>query len=128
MRSFHPEIEGLGFIQYGRNAEGWPRTHLPVAKAGCIGPLCTAKWDEWFGPSFCGRSAGSPTGRKVFHSFRHTFKHFAGHVGMLEGVQRDIMGHSSGDAADDYRGGYSQHQLVEGMAIPGGEANTAHAR
>lgn len=58
----------------------------------------------------------------VFHSFRHTFKDYARLAGIQEGVQRQIMGHSSGDVADNYGSGFPLHQLVEGMRhfkVPG---------
>lgn len=41
---------------------------------------------------------------------------------MVEGIQRQIMGHSGDDVADDYGSDYYLHPLVEGMAmfkIPG---------
>jgi integrase len=112
----HPEIARLGFIRYVEAVRKAGHTRIfPLLKPGAYKRL-TAKWGEWFGPYL--RNVCKVTDRrKVFHSFRHTFKHFAGHVGMIEGVQRDIMGHSPGDVADEYRGGYSQHQLVEGMKL-----------
>jgi len=75
----------------------------------------TAKWGEWFGRyrKECGISHKG----LVFHSFRHTFKHWARHVGIIEGVQRQIMGHSAKDVADGYGDGYSLHQVVEGMRL-----------
>jgi len=112
----HPELERLGFIGYALAMKKMDHARIfPLLTPGAYDRL-TAKWGEWFGP-YLRTVCGITDKRKVFHSFRHTFKHFAGHVGMLEGVQRDIMGHSPGDVADDYRGGYSKHQLVEGMKV-----------
>jgi integrase len=78
----------------------------------------TAKWGEWFGSYK--RSLGVDP-RMVFHSFRHTFKDKArGRVS--EGVQRQIMGHSSADVADNYGSGFDLWQLVEEMRrykVPG---------
>jgi integrase len=76
----------------------------------------TAKWGEWFSlykPAECGITDK----RMVFHSFRHTFKQYARHVGIVEGVQRPLMGHSSSEAADDYGSGHTLYPLVEGMAL-----------
>ncbi|HEX7822742.1 MAG TPA: site-specific integrase [Sphingobium sp.] len=112
----HSEIEGLGFIHYvnAMRKAGHPRI-FPLLTPGAYNRL-TGKWGQWFSRYM--RDVCKVTDRrKVFHSFRHTFKHFAGHVGMIEGVQRGIMGHSPGDVADDYRGGYTPHQLVEGMKV-----------
>jgi integrase len=53
----------------------------------------------------------------VFHSFRHTFKDYARLAGIPEGVQRQLMGHSGKDVADDYGAGHWDHQLVEGMKL-----------
>jgi len=110
----HPDLERLGFLNY---VEGLPKGGrlFPDLKAGAYGRL-TAKWGEWFS-TYLRKVCGVTDKRMVFHSFRHTFKHHASHVGMIEGVQRQIMGHSPGDVADDYRGGYSLHQLVEGMRL-----------
>lgn len=58
----------------------------------------------------------------VFHSFRHTFKDYARLAGIEEGIQRQIMGHSSGDVADNYGSGFPLHKLVEGIKrykVPG---------
>jgi len=112
----HPEIERLGFIEYvDAMREAKHARIFPLLRPGAYDRL-TSKWGEWFSP-YLRTVCGITDKRKVFHSFRHTFKHFAGHVGMLEGVQRGIMGHSPGDVADEYRGGYSKHQLVEGMKV-----------
>ncbi|MES2289688.1 MAG: DUF6538 domain-containing protein [Pseudomonadota bacterium] len=112
----HPELERLGFIAF---VEAMRKAHharlfylLRPDKYGRY----TAKWGEWWSGYMRG-DCGITDRRMVFHSFRHTFKHHAGHVGMIEGVQRQIMGHTPGDVADDYRGGYSLFQLVQGMSL-----------
>ena len=112
----HSELERLGFIKFAEDARREGRARLfDKLKADKYGRL-TAKWGEWF--SGYKRDVCSITDKRmVFHSFRHTFKHYARHVGMIEGVQRQIMGHSSGDVADDYGSGYSLHQLVAGMKL-----------
>lgn len=117
----HPELLKLGFLSYVEaiKVQGHSRLFHEL-KPNIYGTL-TAKWGEWF--NGYKRSACSINDhRMTFHSFRHTFKHYARHVGMIEGIQRQIMGHSSGDVADSYGSGYSLHKLVEGMAqfrVPG---------
>ena len=109
----HPELQSLGFIRYVQAAVKARQTWLfDQLIAGPNGKL-THQWGKWFGTYLRG-PCGVSERRMVFHSFRHTFKHQAGHLGIIEGVQRQIMGHSPGDVADGYRGGYSLHQLVEG--------------
>lgn len=66
------------------------------------------------GANGSGHTCGVTDKRMVFHSFRHTFKQYVRHAGIIEGVQRQIMGHGSSDVADDYGSGYRLHQAVEG--------------
>ncbi|WP_395670859.1 DUF6538 domain-containing protein [Phenylobacterium sp.] len=117
----HPALEHQGFLRFIRAAKDAGQTRLfPDLRPNKYGRL-TAKWGEWFG-AYKRNVCGITDGRLVFHSFRHTFKRYARHVKMVEGVQRQIMGHSGKDAADDYGDGYTLHQLVEGMRqykVPG---------
>lgn len=111
----HPDLERLGFIEYVKAAVEAKHGRLfPDLKPNTYDRL-TAKWGEWFGRYK--RECGVTDRRMVFHSFRHTFKHYARHANIIEGVQRQIMGHSSGDVADGYGSGYTVHQLVEGMKL-----------
>lgn len=113
----HPHLVGLGLIKHVQHAvaEGDDRL-FPALKQNTYGRL-GAKWGEWW--SIYRREVCGITDRgMVFHSFRHSFKYYARHVGMIEGVQRQIMGHSPGDTADEYGpSGYTLHQLVEGMKL-----------
>ncbi|MEO9129919.1 MAG: DUF6538 domain-containing protein [Sphingomonas sp.] len=110
------ELERLGFLRLvaDAKAEGQERLFAGL-KANVYGRV-TAKWGEWF--SLYKRAAcGITDKRMVFHSFRHTFKHYSRHASIIEGVQRQLMGHSKSDAADDYGSGHTLHQLVEGMSL-----------
>lgn len=112
----HPELERLGFVLHAlaMKAEGHVRIFHEL-RPGAYGRL-TAKWGEWF--SRYRRDVCGVTDRRlVFHSFRHTFKDCARHAGIPEGVQRQIMGHSGEDVADDYGTGHSLFRLVEGMKL-----------
>lgn len=117
----HPALERLGFIKFVEAAIAAKTARLfPLLKPNVYGRL-SAKWGEWFGP-YLRTTCGITDKRMVFHSFRHTFKHYARSAGIIEGVQRQIMGHSPGDTADEYGNGYPLHQLVAGMAtyrVPG---------
>lgn len=56
--------------------------------------------------------------RLVFHSLRHTFKHFARECGFAKAVNDAITGHESGDVGDDYGGlDYPLRPLVESMSL-----------
>ena len=118
----HPDLERLGLIRLVNDAVIANDDRLfPALRPNVYGKF-GAKWGEWWS-IYRREVCGVSDRRMVFHSFRHTFKYYARHVGMIEGVQRRIMGHSSGDTADDYGpSGYSLHQLVEGIRryrIPG---------
>lgn len=113
----HCELERLGFLLFAKdtNDAGHHRLfhELRPNKYGRLG----AKWGEWWS-RYRREVCGVVDPRMVFHSYRHTFKQNARHVGMIEGVQRQIMGHSPGDTADSYGASrYSLHQLVEGMRL-----------
>lgn len=112
----HPELERLGFVRHALAMKAEKRARIfHELRPGAFGRL-TAKWGEWFS-RYRRDVCGVVDRRMVFHSFRHTFKDYARHVGMAEGVQRQIMGHSGDDVADDYGSGHSLHQLVEGMKL-----------
>lgn len=116
----HPLLHGQGFIRFVQDAQAAGHTRLfPDLRPNKYGRL-TAKWGEWFG-DYKRDVVGIADKRQVFHSFRHTFKDH-GRGRMAEGVQRQIMGHSSGDVADAYGSGFPTWQLVEGMRqykVPG---------
>lgn len=117
----HPELERLGFLQFVAAARKAGEERLfPRLRPNVYGRL-TAKWGEWFSP-YLRQVCGVTDPRMVFHSFRHTFKQYARHAVIEEGVQRQLMGHSSSDVADDYGSGYPLHRVVEGMSrysVPG---------
>ena len=112
----HAELVRLGFLRFARESESNEGGKLfPELKPNTYGTV-TAKWGEWF--SRYRRETCLVTDRRlVFHSFRHTFKDQARHVGMPQGVQRQIMGHSPGDLPEEYGEGQSLHQLVLGMQL-----------
>ena len=116
----HPALEQQGFIRFVQAAMEAGQSRLfPALRPNKYGRL-TAKWGEWFG-DYLRNVVGVTDRRLVFHSFRHTFKD-KGRGRMSEGVQRQIMGHSGVDSADDYGSGFERWHLVEGMRgykVPG---------
>ena len=116
----HPELERLGFIAYVEKLKDQQGRVFPDLVSNIYGRL-TAKWGEWFGP-YMRKVCGITDKRKVFHSFRHTFKDYTRRAKMPEGIQRQLMGHAGKDVADDYGSGYDLHSLAEAMAsyrVPG---------
>ena len=112
----HAVLIACGLISYVEKVKAEGRSGLfPLLKADKYGRV-TAKWGEWFS-TYRREVCGVSDRRLVFHSFRHTFKDCCRHTGMLEGIQRQIMGHSPGDVAGSYGAGYSHHQLVEAMKV-----------
>lgn len=116
----HSVLVSNGFVEFAEAARSAQAPRLfTELQPNAYGRL-TAKWGEWF--SVYRREQCGVPDAMVFHSFRHTFKHWARHAGINEGVQRQIMGHSSSDVADSYGSGYSHFALVQGMdrfTIPG---------
>ena len=116
----HPELERLGFIAYVEGLKDQQGRVFHDLKPNVYGRL-TAKFGEWFGP-YMRNVCGVSDKRKVFHSFRHTFKDYSRRARMPEGIQRQITGHAGKDVADDYGSGYDLHSLAEAMAtyrVPG---------
>lgn len=118
----HPELERLGFIRFASSALANEQKQLFSGLTRNIYGKLGAKWGEWWS-GYRRDVCGIDDRRIVFHSFRHTFKYYARHVGIIDGVQRQIMGHSPGDTADEYGPSrFSLHQLVEGInqyRVPG---------
>lgn len=112
----HSELERLGFIAFAQAMKQQGRARIfHQLKPNKYGTL-TAKWGEWWS-RYRRDVCGITDTRMVFHSFRHTFKDYARAAGIVEGVQRQIMGHSGGDVADAYGSGHSLYRLVEGMSL-----------
>lgn len=118
----HPELIRLGFLRYveglREQGEKWLFPNLDPDRDGTR----TAAWSKWFGRWL--RTKAKITDKRVtFHSFRHSFKHYARQVGIAPDVQNEITGHDTGDIADDYGGlSYPLHPLVEAMdryRVPG---------
>ena len=117
----HSELVRLGFLVFVMAARDANQQRLfPLLRADKYGRL-TAKWGEHWSV-YRREVCGIADRRMVFHSFRHTFKDYARLAGIDEGIQRQLMGHSARDVADEYGSGPWDHQLVEAMTryrVPG---------
>jgi integrase len=65
--------------------------------------------------SYAREQAGITDPRKVFHSFRHTFKRQCRECGIPKDIHGAITGHPSGDVADRYGGAYPLRPLADAM-------------
>jgi integrase len=112
----HPELKRLGFIAFAEAAREQSRERLfDKLTPGPYGNL-THKWGQWFGRYL--RDACQVTDKRMtFHSFRHTFTDYVRRPDIPEGIQRQLVGHSSKDVHDDYGAGYNLYWLVEAMKL-----------
>lgn len=112
----HPELERLGFIRFVQAMKDQGRERLfHQLTPGPYGNL-THKWGQWFG-SYLRNTCGVTDRRMTFHSFRHTFTDYVRRPDIPEGIQRQLVGHSSKDVHDDYGSGYNLHWLVEAVKL-----------
>jgi integrase len=118
----HADLIKLGFIDYANAAKAAGRTRLfPDLNAASDGKL-TGNWSKWFG-RYRRKELGLTGKDTPFHSFRHTFKHYARLAGIAAEVHNEITGHETGDVADAYGGlSYPLFPLVQAMKaykVPG---------
>lgn len=112
----HPELERLGFVAFVQAAKELGRDRLfHQLTPGPYGNL-THKWGQWFG-TYLRNTCAVTDKRMTFHSFRHTFTDYLRRPDIPEGVQRQLVGHSSKDVHDDYGSGYNLHWLVEAVKL-----------
>jgi integrase len=112
----HPELERIGLLLYrqslpqGNDAESlWPGLKATEGR-----PL-SAQWSKWFG-RFLRQKVGITDQRKVFHSFRHTFKRMARDAGIPEEIHDAMTGHAGGGGVGkSYGRGVSLRPLTEAM-------------
>lgn len=117
----HADLITLGFLKFVEQAKAEGRSRMfdrmnPNSK----GEL-TGQWSKWFGRY---RRKLGVTGRETpFHSFRHSFKHYARLASIPNDVHNEITGHETGDVANSYGGlSYPLAPLVDAMRryrVPG---------
>jgi len=117
----HSELVRIGLVQYreslGSSGQGDEAPLWPGVKSGKGRPM-SAAWSKWFG-RYLRADGGVPDRRKVFHSFRHTFKRMARDAGLSEEMHDALTGHAGGGVGRSYGvgkdGRFSLRSLVEAM-------------
>jgi integrase len=113
----HADLIKLGFVRVAQAAlaKGQVRIFpdiVPDSTKRLMG-----NWSKWFG-RYRRLECALPSKDTPFHSFRHTFKHYARLARIPNEVHNEFTGHETGDVADTYGGlSYPLHPLVEGMKL-----------
>nr|WP_143093814.1 site-specific integrase [Caulobacter sp. UNC279MFTsu5.1] len=117
----HADLVTLGFLPFVKSAQAAKQARLfPAITPNAQGELM-GNWSKWFGRYR--RKIGLRGTETVFHSFRHTFKHYARLAAIPNDVHNELTGHETGDVADNYGGlSYPLAPLVDAIEryrIPG---------
>ncbi|MDP1700619.1 MAG: site-specific integrase [Aestuariivirga sp.] len=102
----HPELLKLGFMEFVKsrreesNSESWLLEGLVTNRKGDRGDA----WGRWFGRQLR-RLKIDHNGRKVFHSFRHTFIARCREAEIEEEIRFALTGHSDGGSVGRSYGG-----------------------
>ena len=106
----HPELIKFGFIQYVHQQH---KKIFPALKVDSHKSL-TGNFSKW-----CGRYAREIIGitdrRKVFHSFRHTFKDACKNSGIHQEIHDSFTGHAGSNVGSSYGSGASLKRLADQM-------------
>jgi integrase len=98
----HPELKRMGFFEYlqAARAKGWIKVFEETEGGRSLSDpqAWSNKWRDYQ------RSIGINDRRKVFHSFRHTFKRACRAAGIHEEVHDAITGHGSHATGRRYGG------------------------
>lgn len=102
----HPELIRMGFIDYanGRRGDGVSAHLFPDLNAD-RNDVLTGNWSKWWG-RYQREVVGITDRRKVFHSFRHSFKDACRAAGLEEAIHDALTGHSGGGVGRSYGQGY----------------------
>jgi len=113
----HKNILTKGFTEYLSSLKQSGML-FPELKADTKGVL-TGNWSKWW--RRYARRIGMHDERKVFHSFRHTFKDACREAGIHEEVHDALTGHSGGGAGRSYGSGNLSlavlYQAIEQLAF-----------
>jgi integrase len=113
----HPELKRLGFLGFvsDRREQGWERVFEEVEGRRNI--TTSSGWSQAW--RTYQRGIGFVDRRKVFHSFRHTFKRACRSAGIQEEVHDAITGHKAFSAGRGYGGEVPLPVTAEAIARVG---------
>lgn len=113
----HADLIALGFVKVAQAAKAKGRARIfPMITPNSVGELM-GNWSKWF-MRYRRKECGLTSKETPFHSFRHSFKHFARLSHIPNDVHNEFTGHETGDVADAYGGlSYPLAPLVEGMKL-----------
>jgi integrase len=92
----HSELVKCGFLEYVAGRDGRLFPDLKPDSKGKITDSFSKRWTRYR------RNLGITDPRKVFHSFRHSFKEACRAAGMSEEVHDALTGHSNGSVGRGY--------------------------
>ncbi|MGV7031248.1 site-specific integrase [Methylobacterium symbioticum] len=114
----HPELERIGLLRYRQalvDGGATPGDSLwPDLKLGRTAQPAGA-WSKWF-TRLLREGAGIEDRRKVFHSFRHTFKRLARDARISEEMHDALTGHTGGGVGREYGSGFGLKVLAQELA------------
>lgn len=114
----HPELERLGLLRYRQglvDSGSAPTDPLWPGVESDGAAQAAAPWSKWIN-RWLRKKAGIADPRKVFHSFRHTWKRLCRDSGVSEELNDAIAGHSSGNQGRAYGQGFALTTLAGAMA------------
>ena len=125
----HPALLNAGLTDYIATVNSSDKKKLlfPALTPDSKGKL-TGNWSKWWG-RYARKELGITDPRKVFHSFRHTFKDACRKAGLGEEVHDALTGHSGGGVGRQYGQGIQLNRLHDEITkIEYPEINFSHLK
>ncbi len=108
----HPELTKAGFVRYVDQVRSRGDQRLfPLLTPDKYGVL-TSRWSKWWN-GYLRKPIGIADRKKVFHSFRHTFRDACREAGLGEEVADALMGHAGEGTGRRYGRSFSLARLAE---------------
>lgn len=107
----HPELVRIGFIEYAHLQK---ERIFPGLKVDSHKSL-TGNFSKWWG-RYARAVIGIKDKRKVFHSFRHSFKDACRNSGIHQEIHDAFTGHAGSNVGSSYGTGARLPRLAEEMA------------
>lgn len=109
----HKDVLGLGFLDYMASVRQHGQEDLfPHVRSAT--EKRTSAFSKWVN-GYLRKQCGISDPRKVFHSFRHTFKDACREAGIPQDVHNALTGHTTGSVHEGYGLGFSVRVLDEAV-------------